>query len=151
FPGVFINLPYPGSTPEEVERMVLRPAEEALATMSGLKRLQGTARADGASVFVEYSDWDTNVQVAASEARERLDAIRDEFPDDFQRYFVGNWSSSDQPILEIHLAGTTDLSQAYDLLEREIQRPLERVDGVAKVEIGGAPPNEVEIAIDPDR
>ncbi|MGH8073277.1 MAG: efflux RND transporter permease subunit [Lysobacter sp.] len=151
FPGVFINLPYPGSTPEEVERMVLRPAEEALATMSGLKRLQGTARADGATVFVEYSDWDMNVQVAASEARERLDAIRDEFPDDFQRYFVGNWSSADEPILEIHLAGTTDLSQAYDLLEREIQRPLERVDGVAKVEIGGAPPNEVEIAIDPDR
>ncbi|MGH8083794.1 MAG: efflux RND transporter permease subunit [Lysobacter sp.] len=151
FPGVFINLPYPGSTPEEVERMVLRPAEEALATMSGLERLNGTATADGARVFVEYSDWDTNVQIAASEARERLDAIRDELPDDFQRYFVGNWSSTDDPILEIHLAGDTDLSQAYDLLEREFQRPIERVDGVAKVEIGGAPPNEVEIAIDPDR
>ena len=151
FPGVFINLPYPGSTPEEVERMVLRPAEEALATMSGLEKLEGTARADGATVFVQYSDWDTNVQIAASEARERLDAIRDELPDDFQRYFVGNWSSADAPILEIHLAGDTDLSQAYDLLEREFQRPIERVDGVAKVEIGGAPPNEVEIAIDPDR
>ncbi|MGY0556821.1 efflux RND transporter permease subunit [Lysobacter sp. A421] len=151
FPAVFVNLPYPGSTPEEVERTVLRPAEEALSTMSGLESLRGTATSDGARLQVMYSDWDTDVQIAASEARERLDAIRDDLPDDLQRYFVGNWSSSDDPILEIHLAGDTDLSQAYDLIEREFQRPLERVDGIAKVEIGGAPANEIEIAIDPDR
>ena len=151
FPAVFVSLPYPGSTPEEVERTVVRPVEEALSTMSGLDRLESNASADGAWVGVFYTDWDMNVQIAASEARERLDAIRDELPDDLQRYFVGNWSSTDDPILEIHLAGDTDLSSAYDLIEREFKRPLERVDGVAKVEIGGAPPSEIEIAIDPDR
>lgn len=151
FPAIFVQFPYPGSTPQEVERTIVRPAEEALATMSGLERMRSSADADGAFVGVFYSDWDTDVQIAASEARERLDAIRDELPEDLQRFFVGNWSSTDEPILEIHLAGDTDLSRSYDLIEREFQRPLERVDGVAKVEIGGAPANEIEIAIDPDR
>src|SRR3546814_199170 len=86
FPGVFIELPYPGSTPEEVERTILRPAEEALSTMSGLDRIEGRADSNGASVQVFYSDWETDVQIAASEARERLDAIRDELPEDLQRY-----------------------------------------------------------------
>ncbi|MDX1549049.1 MAG: efflux RND transporter permease subunit, partial [Lysobacter spongiicola] len=124
FPAVFVQLPYPGSTPEEVERMVLRPAEEALATMSGLERMQGGANADGAFVGVFYSDWDTDVQIAASEARERLDAIRDELPDDLQRYFVGNFSTDDQAILQVRLAGETDLTGGYEMIEREFQRPL---------------------------
>src|SRR5690606_2789269 len=46
-PFLFVQLPYAGSTPEEVERTVLRPVEEALATLTGVKRLQGEARADG--------------------------------------------------------------------------------------------------------
>jgi len=116
FPAVFVQLPYPGSTPEEVERMVLRPAEEALATMSGLERMQGEASADGAFVGVFYSDWDTDVQIAASEARERLDAIRDELPDDLQRYFVGNFSTDDQAILQVRLAGETDLTGSYEMI-----------------------------------
>ncbi|GAB2617841.1 efflux RND transporter permease subunit [Novilysobacter erysipheiresistens] len=151
FPGVFIELPYPGSTPEEVERTILRPAEEALSTMSGLDRIEGRANSNGASLQVFYSDWETDVQIAASEARERLDAIRDELPDDLQRYFVGNFSTDDQAILQVRLAGDQDLTGAYEMLEREFQRPLERVAGVAKVDIAGAPPNEVEIAITPER
>ena len=49
FPGIFLQLPYSGSTPEEVERTVLRPVEEAVSTMTGVKRMEGSARADGAS------------------------------------------------------------------------------------------------------
>ncbi|GAB3734072.1 efflux RND transporter permease subunit [Luteimonas pelagia] len=151
FPAVFVQIPYEGSTPEEVERTVLRPAEEALSTMSGLERMESRAGADGAFVGIFYSDWDTDVQIAASEARERIDAIRDELPDDLQRIFVGNWSSDDEAILRVRLAGKTDLTGAYEMLEREFKRPIERVPGVARLEIVGAPPNEVEIAIDPER
>ncbi|MBW3550272.1 MAG: efflux RND transporter permease subunit, partial [Proteobacteria bacterium] len=151
FPGVFVQLPYPGSTPEEVERTVLRPAEEALATMSGLERMRGGANADGAFIEIYYSDWDTNVAIAASEARERLDAIRDELPADLQRYNVFNFSTSDEAVLRVRLAGDIDLTGAYDLIDREFKRPLERIPGVARVEVSGAAPNEVEIAIDPER
>ncbi|KGM51703.1 acriflavin resistance protein [Lysobacter concretionis Ko07 = DSM 16239] len=150
-PFLFVQLPYTGSTPEEVERNILRPVEEALATMSDIKGIQGRASADNASAFLMFSDWDRDIQIAASEARERIDAIRDELPDDLRRYFVFKWSTSDQAILRLRLAGDLDMSHEYDLIERELKAPLERIPGVAKVDIGGAAANEVEVAIDPDR
>ena len=150
-PFLFVQLPYSGSTPEEVERTVLRPVEETLATLTGLKRLRGEATADGASIFIEFSDWDRDIAIAASEARERIDAIRGDLPDDFQRYFVLKFSTADQAVLQVRLAGDSDLTGAYDLIDREMKRRIERIPGVARVEVSGAPPNEVEIAIDPGR
>ncbi|HVR80556.1 MAG TPA: efflux RND transporter permease subunit, partial [Luteimonas sp.] len=151
-PLIFVQLPYTGSTPEEVERTVLRPVEEAMSTMSGIKRTEGTARANGADLLVVFTDWERNVAIAASEARERIDAIRDELPEELQRYFVLKIDTGDQPVLRVRLASDTqNLTGAYDLIEREFKRRIERIPGVARVEVSGAPPNEVEIAIAPDR
>jgi HAE1 family hydrophobic/amphiphilic exporter-1 len=151
FPGIYVELPYPGSTPQEVERSIVRPVEEALSTLEGIKRLEANARADGGGVFIEFSDWGRDVEVLASEARERIDAIRSELPDDFQRYQVLKFSTADEPMLRVRLGGTRDLTGAYDLIETKLARRLERVPGVARVDISGAPPSEIEIAIDPDR
>lgn len=152
-PFIFVSLPYTGSTPEEIERTVLRPSEEALSTMTGIKRMESNARADGAQLFIQFSDWSKDVAIAASDARERIDAIRDELPDDLQRYFVLKFSTTDQPVLRVRLAAGNglDLSHDYDLIDREFKRRIERIAGVAKVEVSGASPNEVEIAIAPDR
>ncbi|WP_140720875.1 efflux RND transporter permease subunit [Pseudomonas sp. Hp2] len=150
-PFLFVQLPYTGSTPEETERNLVRPTEEALATMTGIKRMRSTATSDGANIFIEFSDWDRDIAIAASDARERIDAIRDDLPEDLQRYYVYKWSSSDEPILKVRLASQTDLTGAYDMLDREFKRRIERIPGEARVQISGAPPNEVEIAIAPDR
>jgi HAE1 family hydrophobic/amphiphilic exporter-1 len=151
FPGIFLQLPYSGSTPEEVERTVLRPVEEAVSTMTGIKRMNGSARAEGASMFIEFSDWERDAAIAASEARERIDAIRDDLPDDLQRYFVLKFSTTDEPVLKVRLASNRDMTREYDLIDREFKRRLERIPGVARVDVLGAPPNEVEIAISQDR
>jgi hydrophobic/amphiphilic exporter-1 (mainly G- bacteria), HAE1 family len=150
-PFVFIQLPYSGSTPEEVERTVLRPVEEAVSTISGIKRIGGNARAEGASVFIEFSDWSRDASIAASEARERIDAIRDQLPDDFLRYAVLKFSTTDEPVLKVRLASSRDMTREYDMIDREFKRRLERIDGIARVDVLGAPPNEVEIAISPQR
>lgn len=150
-PFLFVQIPYTGSTPEEVERNIIRPTEEALATMTGIKRMRSSATSEGASIFIEFTDWDRDIAIAASDARERIDAIRSDLPDDLQRYNVFKWSSSDDPVLKVRLASATDLTGAYDMLDREFKRRIERIPGVARVNISGAPPNEVEIAISPDR
>lgn len=150
-PFLFVQIPYTGSTPEEVERTIIRPVEESLATMTGIKRMRSSATSEAALVYIEFSDWDRDIAIAASDARERIDAIRSDLPDDLQRYNVFKWSSSDQPVLKVRLASTTDLTTAYDMLDREFKRRIERIPGVARVDITGAPPNEVEIAIDPNR
>lgn len=150
-PFFFVQLPYPGSTPEEMERNVVRPVEEAIATMPGIKSMNSTASADGGSVFVQFSDWSRNVAVAASEARERIDAIRDQLPDDFRRYTVRRWSTGDSEAMSLRLTSDDDLTARGDFIDTVLKRRLERLPGVARVEVEGVPKQEIEVAINPQR
>lgn len=150
-PFIYIELPYPGASPEEVERTIVRPAEEALATLSGVKNMYSNARGDGGGIFLEFSDWSRDTNIAASEARDRIDAIRGELPDDFQRYFVMKFSTTDEPVLRLRFASDRDLRNEYAMLERIFKRRIERIPGVARVDIIGVEPPEVEIALDPVR
>lgn len=150
-PFIFVDLPYPGSTPQEVERTLVRPVEEALSTLPSILRMNSVSRADGGNVFVQFADWSRDIEVTASEARERIDAIRGELPDDLQRYFVFKFSPSDQPVLRVRFAGERDMTGEYNLIDQAMKRRLERLPGVARVDISGAPPPEVEVAIQPSR
>jgi len=150
-PFIFIHLPYPGSTPEEIERNLLRPVEEAIATLPGIRTMRSRANSDSGSVQVEFDDWKRDVVIAASEARERIDAIRDQLPDDFRRYSVQRWSNSDQPVMNVRLSGAVDLSARADWIETTIKQRLERLPGVARVELDGVAKPEVVIALDKDR
>ncbi len=151
FPFVMVQLPYPGSTPEEVERTITRPAEEALATLSGIKEMNSTSGPDGAQVQMLFSDWNRNIGITSSEAHDRIDGIRADLPADMQRYSVMKFSPSDQPMLQIRFAGNRDFRGEYQMLQNLVQKRIQRVSGVAKVEITGAFPPEVEIAISPQR
>lgn len=151
FPGIFIQIPYPSSTPEEVERLVTRPVEEALSTLSGIKRFRSTTTSDGVQIGVFFG-WDANAIVKGIEAREKIDAIRDDLPSDLQRLFVFTGRTTDQPMLEIRISSDSrDLSKAYDLLDRKLRRSIESVPGVSKVDLGGVEPLQLEIQLDAGR
>src|SRR4051812_40097834 len=151
-PFLFVNIPYPGSTPTEIERTITRPVEEALATLPGIKRMNSTSDAESAQIFLEFK-WGENVAIKAVQAREKIDGIRSDLPSDLQRYTVQKFSTSDEPILKLRIAteSDVDLAKAYDLLDREIKRPLERIPGVARVDITGVGKPEVQIELSSDR
>ena len=149
-PFLTVDIPYPGSTPEEVERQITRPAEEVIATVSGIKRMRSDSREDRASIQLEF-DWGEETEIKAIEVREKLEGIRDRLPTDVERIFVGQFSSSDQPILILRISSERDLSDAYELLNRKLKRPLERVEGVSKVELYGVNKKEVGIELIADR
>ncbi len=150
WPGIFVQIPYPGSTPEEIEERITRPVEEALATLSGIERMQSTTTQERAEIFVQF-DWETDASAKGIEARSKIDAIRDELPADVQRILVFTGSLGDQPILQLRISSERDLSDAYTMLERELKRPIERLPGVSKVELQGVEPREVRILLDADR
>ena len=91
-PFMAVNLPYPNSTPEEVEREITRPVEEALSTLTGIQHMNSTSRADGTDIFLQFK-WGQDVTIKAVEAREKIDAVRSTLPSDLQRYFVRKFSS----------------------------------------------------------
>ncbi len=146
-PELFVHLPYNNASPEQVERMIVRPVEDALGSVRGLKTMWSRCGSDGGRVRLGF-DWSMNMHMARTEVWERLDRIRGELPDDLGDIQVStNWDSrdADQPILEGRLSSPRDLSESYDLLERKIIKPLERIAGVAQVRLDGVSPREVRV------
>ncbi|MGD9386835.1 MAG: efflux RND transporter permease subunit [Gammaproteobacteria bacterium] len=150
FPGIFINVPYEGSTPEEVEQLITRPVEEALATLSSVERMQSTSRQDGAQIFLQF-DWDQDMAAKGIEARAKVDAIRHQLPDDVRRVLVYTGSFGDQPILNLRISSERDLSDAYTMLDRQLKRRLERLEGVSRVTLYGVDQREIRILLNADR
>jgi hydrophobic/amphiphilic exporter-1 (mainly G- bacteria), HAE1 family len=150
FPGIFIQVPYEGSTPEEVERLITRPIEEALATLSGVEEMVSTSSESQAQVFLQFS-WDESMGAKGIEARAKVDGIRHELPDDVRRVFIFTGSLGDQPVLQLRISSDRNLGDSYELLDRLLKRRIERIEGVSRVELQGVDPKEIRILIDADR
>lgn len=151
FPGTFIQVPYQGSTPEEVERLITRPIEEVLATMSGIKNMRSTSNRDGAEIGIFFG-WDADAAVMGMEVMDKIDSIRHTLPDDVDRILVFRGSTTDQPILVLRLSSEhVDLANSYDILNRNLKRRLERLEGVSQVQLEGVEPWEIRIELLPER
>ena len=150
FPGMQVTIPYAGSTPQEIEEQITRPVEEALATLSGIQEIRSTSSENQANIEIQF-DWDTDFDAVGFQVRTKLDAIRNQLPPGADRMLIFAGSLGDQPILQIRIAANQDLSDAYDTLERYLKRPVERLNGVARVELAGVEPREVRILVDAGR
>ena len=149
-PFVGVDIPYPGSTPEEIERQITGPAEEVLATISGIKRMESDSGENGAFIFLRF-DWGIDANVKALEAKEKLEGIRHLFPRDLERFFIRKWSTADMQMLVLRISSNRDLSNAYDMLNRNVKRRIERIEGVSKVDLYGVEPKQVRIQLAADR
>lgn len=149
-PQIFINVPYNNATPTEIERLITRPLEEALATVTGIKQMRSWSNENSAEVSLEFK-WEENINSKSIEVRERLDSIRHLLPKDVERVLVFQFNTNDMPIFQLRISSERDLAMAYDLLERQIKRPLERVQGVSKVELYGVEKRQVVIRLNPDK
>ena len=150
FPGMNIVIPYPGSTPEEIEREITRPVEEALATLSGIERIRSTTRDDQVEFDLSFG-WSTEAETAAFEVRTKLDAIRSQLPAGADRMVIRAGSTADRAIVTVRISADHDLSDGYDLLDRNLKKRIERIDGVSRVDLYGVEPREVRILVDADR
>ena len=149
-PFIDIQIPYPGSTPEEVERRITRPAEEVLATISGYKRMTSFSRENGANIQFEF-DWGQDINLKALEAKEKLDGIRNLLPSDVERIIVRKFSTGDMEMMTLRISSNRDLSNAYDMLNRNLKRRVESLPGVAKVDLYGVEKKQIKIKLLADR
>jgi len=77
FPGAFVDIPYPNSTPKEVEENIARPIEEVLATISGVDRINSNSGEDNAGVTVLFKQG-TDIDLKAIEIKEKIESIRNQ-------------------------------------------------------------------------
>ncbi|MFQ5709600.1 MAG: efflux RND transporter permease subunit, partial [bacterium] len=150
FPGMFIRFPYPNSTPKEVEELITIPVEEVLGTMSGVKRLISDSDENGAEIRLEF-DWGQDLSMKSLEVEEKIESIRSQLPSDFERYFIYKFSASDIALMNLRISSDRDLSDSYDLLDRNLKRPIERIKGISKVQMYGVEKKEISIELMSDR
>ncbi|PCI64042.1 MAG: hypothetical protein COB38_13070 [Gammaproteobacteria bacterium] len=148
--SLWVVVSYQNASPKSVEKMVLRPLEESLSSINGLEHMMAMGDSRGGRIRLSF-DFEANMALVRAEIRERIDRTRDELPDDIDRIVISesyNVRESGETIIEARIASGRDLSKSYELLERKIVRPLERIPGVAVVSLDGVNPREIRINVD---
>lgn len=145
YPTVTVRTEYPGTAPEEVETTVSRPVEQALGVVSGLVSISSISKAGVSDVILEF-DWDTDLDDAMAQIREKLDRLY--FPEEVKRPMMLRYDPSLDPIVRLAVYGSDDLYQLRLLAEQEVERELEKLPGVAAVRVKGGLEEEVVIELE---
>lgn len=150
FPGAFIQVPYPNASPEEVEEEVIKPIEEALATISGVDQINSNAGENGGGVQVRFKQGN-DINLKAIEIKEKIESVRNQLPDDFEYYQIFKFQDGGGNTLQLRISSDRDLSDAYELLNRNLRQRIERIDGVGQVTLYGVEKKEIRIELINDR
>lgn len=144
-----IFVPYRSSSPEEVERLITVHIEDIVSTVSRLKSITSTSSATGASVTVEFEDG-TDMDLAAMEVRNRLDLVWAYLPDDVERIFIRRWQSTDMPVINFTVSWNGSGGQFNDLVRYQLLPRIQRIEGVANVDLRGLEEKSVIVELDQD-
>ena len=147
FLGVWV--PYPNANPEEVEQFIARPIEEVVRTIKGVETVSTRSFTNGTWAFIRFNQG-TAMDVAYSQLRDRMERVKIDLPDDVERIFIRKWSDDDSPVMWLALIPSEPVEDPYYLTEQLVKRPLERIDGVANVEIWGADEKSIQILVNQD-
>jgi len=147
FPFITIVTVYPGAGPEEVETLITRPIEEAVAAISGLKDMTSVAQEGMSLTFLEF-ELSRDVDLAGIDVKEKVDAIRADLPEDALDPQIQKFDINAIPIMNLAVSSPRPLDQLYVLTDDQIKKQLNRIDGLANVEIIGGKEREIVVAVD---
>lgn len=148
-PFLGVWAPYPNSNPKEVEEQVAKPIEEQIQTISGVRRVTSNSSSNGCWIFIQFAQG-TDMDLAYAQLRDRMDRVKAELPEDIERIYPQKFSNDDDPIIWAVLVEKEPQEDPFLLIEQRIQKPLERIDGVAKVELYGAEEKSILLHINQD-
>jgi HAE1 family hydrophobic/amphiphilic exporter-1 len=145
YPTLTVRTEYPGTAPGEVENLVSKPIEESVGVVSGVVRTSSISRPGVSDVIVEF-EWDTNMDFASLDIREKLDMLA--LPTDAEVPIVLRFDPSLDPIMRIALYGEENLIALRLVAEERIKQELESLDGVAAVQVSGGLEEEIQVELD---
>lgn len=147
FPMMSCSIPYPNSTPEQVEAEIAIPAEGEFRTVSNLKRIASTSDSEGCNIRLLFES-DTQMSLATAEVRDRMERLRLKLPSGVDDMYLFRFSSQSLPILLIGLGRAKNDEELAHRVRTVLQPRLLRVNGVAEVQVFTKPEQEVLIEFD---
>ncbi|WP_316977653.1 efflux RND transporter permease subunit [Shumkonia mesophila] len=148
-PIIYVTIPHEGISPEDAERLLIRPMEQELRTIEGVKEMRATAYEGGAYVLLEF-EAGFDADRALDDVRERVDLAKPELPADTDEPTVHEVNFSLFPVLLVTLSGNVP-ERTLVRLARELQDSIEGLSSVLEAKIVGDRDEFIEILIDPVR
>ncbi|QJR37563.1 efflux RND transporter permease subunit [Gemmatimonas groenlandica] len=150
-PIVLTTIVYPGASPEQVEREVLEPIEEAIQSIAGVKSINGEARDGFAQITTQFL-FSKDLSEATQDIRDAISTKRQDLPQEMEEPILRKFSPTDAPIVTLSLFSTTlTPAQLSQLADPGITRELRSIPGVADVAITGEVKRELTVNLDPQR
>ncbi len=147
FPTITVYSTYDGVAPEDIEALITRQIEEQVGSISGVRRVRSLS-SQGASVVKLNFNWGTDLFVAETEVRKRLDMIRRGLPDDVDQPIVFSYDPNDEPVLVLALTSDTrSPRELRTLATRQIEQRIERIEGIASAETAGGYDRQINVRL----
>lgn len=144
-PVLVVNVPYPGASPETVEREILNRVEDSMSTIPGIRDIRSYARDSSATIVVIF-EFDKDLTAAAQELRDSISTVRDKLPTEMKEPFINRADPNAQPVMSLALSSENktplELSKIADI---EIARVLRSVPGVSLVSLEGELEREMTV------
>ncbi|MBU0517672.1 efflux RND transporter permease subunit [bacterium] len=147
FPFVTVMTIYPGAGPQEVETLITKPIEEEVAAISGLKEMISVAQEGVSVTFLEF-EMTRDADLAAIDVKDKVDAIRGDLPQDAEDPVISKFDINSIPVMNLAVSSPRPLDKLYILVDDEIKTALNRIDGLASVDILGGKEREIVVAVD---
>ncbi|MBN2564752.1 MAG: efflux RND transporter permease subunit, partial [Candidatus Eisenbacteria bacterium] len=144
YPTLSISASYENASPEEVEELVARPIEEAMSAVPGVEEVSSESSEGKSSVRVAFS-WDTDLDAAANDVRDRLDRVISQLPEDMDRPSLMKFDPSSMPILIMGASSNLGSIQMRKVIDEQIKYRIERVPGVAALDVMGGQEREIQV------
>ncbi|RKY42020.1 MAG: AcrB/AcrD/AcrF family protein [Candidatus Makaraimicrobium thalassicum] len=146
YPQLTVFTGYANAAPEEIETLLTKPVEEAVGTVSGLKKVQSISK-EGISLVIAEFDWDQNMDFASLRTREKVDLVKVRLPRDATEPLVVPFNPFELPIMTISVTGDRTPVQLRQIAMDTIKEELEKIDGVASASVEGGLEREILIEV----
>ena len=148
-PIVVVAIPYPGASPDNVEREVIEPIEEVISGISGLDRMRSSSLDGFGNIIVEF-DFGKDPRLATQEIRDEISGIRNDLPPEMEEPILTRYDPNDQPIVSLTLSspGMTG-AELTRMADPAITRQFRGIQGVASVDLTGGIERELVVEIRP--
>ncbi len=151
-PIVFVTVAYPGASPEAIEAELTRPVELALNGIAGVKMIRSNSFEGRSETVVEFN-LAADMTRAIQDVRDKVGVLQPNFPRDAKAPFISLFDGENaQPTATLALRATDRSARELSLLaDQTVRKRLERVGGVARVDVAGLTVRQVRIDLDPQR
>ncbi|MGB2177943.1 MAG: efflux RND transporter permease subunit, partial [Hyphomonas sp.] len=146
-PFVVITVPLAGVTPEDAERLLVRPIEQEIQSIEGLKTFNGYGSEGAGTLLLEF-EIDVDVDQAVLDVKDKVDLAKRFFPQDAREPVIQEFNASQFPVMVVNLYGEAPVRGLNDIAEK-LQDKLERNAGILEARIQGKREDVLEIVIDP--